>query len=198
MRFYPGLLITFICLAPLTAFAQSDGRWQVIVLGGVFAPVEDDLQDTYGTGLTGKLAFSGPLGSRARLKLAADYFQHAGDPFFASDDFIPDDVGELTVVGGSLSLEACALASRYSRLYFGAGVDYVYGRETIFDDRSDGSDIGAHISFSPEFRFSKLASFVAEAHYRFLEIHFKNGNQRYQFNLSGPSLLVGLAFYLTD
>ena len=187
-----SLLSLFI---PLTAFAQIGDQWQIFVLGGVFSPVNDEIQNVYGDGPTAHFALASALGQRGRIKLAVNYFNQNGDPFYRSVDFVADNAGELTLTGASLSLETNPLTNKYPHLYFGAGVDYVFGKESITGlADGDGNGIGAHLSFIPEFQISQRLSLVVDATYRFLEIKFKSGRNRYQFDLSGANLTIGLGY----
>jgi len=188
-------ILILINLVPLQLFGQTNNRWQLIVLGGVYSPIDDEIQNVYGDGPTGEFALAAPVGRSGRLKFGASFFTRKGDPFYKSDDFDAGDAGELTLAGPSLSFETHVLTAGYPRLYFGAGVDYVFGREEITgQETGNGEAIGAHISLTPEFRLSNRILFLAEASYRFLEITFKSGRDRYRFNLSGASLLVGFSF----
>ncbi|NIR47312.1 hypothetical protein GWO43_02405 [candidate division KSB1 bacterium] len=191
------LFLLVIAIIPTQGFAQSNQPWQVSALGGVFSPADDELQNVYGDAAVAKLAVGTPIGQWGRLRFATDYFNRDGDPFYQSKDFDAGDAGELTLTGISLSLQTNPLTTGYPRLYFGAGVDYVFAKEEIIgQDTGDGSAIGAHVSFTPEFRISQRLIFVTEASYRFLEITFKSGRERYQFNLSGARLLIGLGLNL--
>ncbi|MFQ5639277.1 MAG: hypothetical protein ACE5IR_14940 [bacterium] len=184
---------------PVQLFSQSEAGYKLLALGGVFSPSDDEIRNIYGDALLGKVELAAPLSPFSRLRLGANVFSRNGDPFYQSGDFNAGDVADLTLKGVSLSLETNPFRKNKTQvqLYFGAGVDYVFANEEILGrETGDGSAIGAHISVTPEFPLSQRVSFVAEASYRWLEITFKSGRNRYKFNLSGASLLIGLALRL--
>ncbi|MFQ6113312.1 MAG: hypothetical protein ACE5NG_04380 [bacterium] len=189
------LIIGLLNFVPVWLFGQDEPRFQLIALGGVFSPIDNEIQNIYGGGPTGQIALAASVGEYGRVKFGGNFFNRSGDPFYQSRDFDAGDPAELTLTGLSLSLEANPLTAGYPRLYFGAGVEYVFGKEEITGQESgDGGAIGARLSVTPEFRLSQRISFIAEAGYRFLELTFKSDRDRYRFNLSGASLLLGLGY----
>ncbi|MFQ5649952.1 MAG: hypothetical protein ACE5IY_08415 [bacterium] len=189
------IVFTALLMLPAQGFAQNGGRWQVMAVGGVFSPAEDEIQNIYGDGVAGEFALALPLGASGRLKLGLDRFQRDGDPFYKADDFNAGNAADLSLTGISLALQSHALTRSFPRLYFGAGIDYVFGREEIAGQKaSTGGAIGAHVAVMPEIRLNSRLSLLAEARYRFLEMTFKNGRDRYRFDLSGASLLLGLGY----
>lgn len=184
-----------ILILPSVLLGQTNGL-QLMALGGVFSPSDDEIQNVYGDGPSGKLALSVTLSEISRLKIATDLFKQNGDPFYQSDDFNAGDAADLSLTSISLAVEVHPLTPGYPRLYFGAGVDYVFAKEEIVGQKTgDGGAVGAHFSIIPEIRLGNNLSLLAEISYRFLEITFKSDRDRYKFNLSGANLLIGLGYY---
>ncbi len=194
------ILFSFIFslfLIPCCVFSQDVGRWQLVALGGAFSPSDDEIQNIYGASFTGKVAVTAPLGKRGRIRIGGSFLERKGDPFYQSRDFYLPDAGQLSLRGASLTFETRARSANNPRLYLGAGVDYVFGREKINGlDASTGGAIGAHVSLTPEIDLTSTLAFTAEISYEFLELTFRNGRNRYKFNLSGARMLAGLAFKL--
>ncbi|MCH8874098.1 hypothetical protein IH824_15230 [candidate division KSB1 bacterium] len=189
------IIALLTCLFPLQLIAQSNNGWQLIALGGVFTPIDEEIQNIYGDAPLGKIVLSSPLGKQGRLKFGVNSFNRSGDPFYQSPDFNAGNVADLTLTGVSLSLETNPLTSGHPIVRLGAGIEYVFGKERIVEQKSGtGRAVGAHLSLTPEFPISKRVSFFAEASYRFLEITFKRDRDRYKFDLSGANLLVGLGY----
>ncbi len=183
-------------LMPLNLFGQNDGRWQLLMLGGVHAPADNEVQNIYGSGPFAQVALAAPLGERGRLRLTANHFRREGDPYYQADDFDAGNAGKLTLTGVSLILETRGPTARNPRLFVGAGVVYVFGSEKISGlATSYGDGLGLCVGLAPEVRLSERFSLAAEAGYRLLEITFHSGKDRYRFNLSGGSLLIGLAVH---
>lgn len=190
-----GFLTLGLSILPCQLAAQNDTAWQLSTLGGVFAPNQTELQSIYGNGFAGSLQAAVKIGASGRLQAGFDRFQRRGDPFYRSAEFDAGNAAELTLTGLSFTLQSHALTRGYPRLYFGAGLDYVFAREKIREQGvSKGQTVGAHFSLTPELRLSRRLFLVANASYRFIEVTFKNDRSRYTFDLSGTSLLVGLAF----
>lgn len=184
-----------LTLIPLMTFAQEGSRWQLLVLGGVFSPADDEIQNVYGTPMTGKVALTMPLGELGRMRIAGTYLERRGDPFYQTPDFFAGDASELTLKGVSFTIESRARTAKNPRIYFGVGVDYVFARERITGlNGSKGEAIGAHLVLTPEVELTKTVALIGEVGYQFLQITFKSGRNRYRFNLSGARLLAGLAF----
>lgn len=183
-------------LTPPNLFGQSDDRWQLIVLSGVHAPAAREVQNMYGSAPLLQLAAAVPLGERGRLRLTANHYRRAGDPYYEAEDFAAGDAGELVLTGVSLNIETRGPTARNPRLFVGAGVVYVFGREKIRGlATSHGDGLGVCAALAPEVRLSRKISLAAEAGFRLLEVTFQNGRDRYRFNLSGGSLLIGLAVH---
>ncbi|MFQ5677738.1 MAG: hypothetical protein ACE5G1_17750, partial [bacterium] len=124
-----------------------------------------------------------------------DLSRRSGDPFYKSPDFDAGNAANLSLTGFSLTLENNSSAHDFPMLRLGAGIDYVFGKETITGQASStGQSIGGHISLTPEFPISHRISFFAEAGYRFLELTFRHERDRFKFNLSGANLLIGLGY----
>jgi hypothetical protein len=189
--------MSLLFMVPSSLFAQEGDRWQLLALGGVFSPIDEEVQNIYGASLTGNIAVTAPLGKRGRIRLGSSLLERRGDPFYQSRDFYLPGAGKLSLRGVSMTLETHARTTGNPRLYIGGGVDYFFGREKLNGlDASKGGAIGAHLSLTPEIRVTSTVALVAEASYQFLEITFKSGRERYKFNLSGARLLAGLAFQL--
>ncbi|MCG8603452.1 hypothetical protein MJD09_00420 [bacterium] len=192
-----AIFILLVLMVPSTIFAGDGDRWQLLALGGVFSPIDKEVQNIYGASFTGNLAITAPLGKRGRIRLGGNLLERQGDPFYQSRDFYLPDAGKLSLRSISMTLETHARTTGNPRLYIGGGVDYFFGREKLNGlDTSEGGAIGAHLSLTPEVRVTSTVALVAEASYQFLEITFKTGRERYKFNLSGAKLLAGLAFQL--
>ncbi len=190
-----SLLAVYISLLPCHVTAQNRSDWQISTLAGVFSPNQTELQNVYGNGFAGSVTAAVGIGSSGRLQVGLDRFQRRGDPFYNSEDFNAGDAAELSMTGLSFTLQSHALTRNYPRLYFGAGLDYVFARESIREqEMSTGQAVGAHLSIAPEIRLSQRLHLVARATYRFLEVTFKNDRSRYTFDLSGTNLLIGLGY----
>ena len=192
---FTQLIMFFVIFGPASLLGQTEDRWQLHFLTGVYSPSEDEMQNVYGDGITGKIVFTSPIGEHGRLKFSGNYFGLKGDPFYRSRDFDAGDAGKLTLGGFSFTLETSAKSASNPKLYFGAGIDYLFGREKIIGIKaSHGEAIGMHLSISPHIKLSNKIAFVAEASYQFQEITFKESKNRYHLNLSGANLLFGLAY----
>lgn len=187
-------ILVALSILPSLLLGQAKGL-QLMALGGVFSPSDDEIQNVYGDGPSGKLALAVTLSEISRLKIATDLFKQNGDPFYQSDDFNAGDAADLSLTAISLAVEVHPLTPGYPRLYFGAGVDYVFAKEEIIGQKTgNGGSVGAHFSIIPEIRLGNHLSLLAEVSYRFLEITFKSDRDRYEFNLSGANLLIGLGY----
>jgi hypothetical protein len=185
-----------IVLLPLNLSAQNNGRWQLLLLGGVHAPGAEEVQNIYGNSPFAQVGLAAPLGERGRLRLAANHYRRDGDPYYQAKDFYAGETGELALTGLMLMLETRGPTAHNPRLYAGAGVVYVFGTEKIDGQpTSTGNGLGLCVALAPEMQFSKRISLAVEAGYRLLEGAFENGKDRYRFNLSGGSLLIGLAIH---
>lgn len=189
------IIVLLACLFPLHLNAQSKNDWQLIALGGVFTPANEEIQNIYGDAPLGKIVLSSPLGKQGRLNFGVNSFNRSGDPFYQSPDFNAGNAADLRLTGVSLSLATNPLTSGHPIVRLGAGIEYVFARERIVAQKSGiGRAVGAHLSLTSEFPFSTRISFFAEASYRFLEITFKRDRDRYKFDLSGANLLVGFGY----
>lgn len=175
---------------------QGDDRYQLIMLSGVHRPVDKEVQNMYGSGPLVQLAVTAPLGERGRLRLTANYFRRDGDPYYQADDFDAGDAGEISLTGVSLNIETRGPTVYNPRLYIGAGLVYLFGTEKVRHlATSRGDGLGVCVSLAPEVRLSQRFSIAAEAGLRLLEVMFQSGKDRYRFNFSGGSLLIGLAVH---
>ncbi len=192
-----ALGIALCLLGPIQLLSQIDKSAQLMLLGGIFAPQDDQIQNIYGDSPAGQLSLAFPLGQTGRIRFGANLFRASGDPFFDFDDFDAGQAAHLLMVDLSFTLESHALTKRSPLLYFGIGIDYVFSKEEIAGVADgNGRTVGAHVSFMPEIKLSRRVSFVSEARYRFLEVDFRSGRRRYQFDLSGANLLFGLGYDL--
>ncbi len=55
------IVVLLVCLFPLQLIAQSNNSWQLIALGGVFTPIDEEVQNIYGDAAIGKIVLSSPL-----------------------------------------------------------------------------------------------------------------------------------------
>ena len=111
-------------LVPGHLLAQSDGRWQLVALGGMFSPSDDEIQNIYGASLTGKVAVTAPLGKRGRIRIGGSFLERKGDPFYRSRDFYLPDAGQLSLRGASMTFETRARSAKnQSNHVFGLEVD---------------------------------------------------------------------------
>ncbi len=180
--------------------AQARQRPNLTFLGGMFSPSDDEIQNIYGGAWTAHATVPVPLNPRTRLKLGGHVVHTHGDPFYRTDDFAAGEVATLRLAGGTLGLEANPFDPlRYPKLYFGAGVDYVFGRETIRGQpAATGQSVGAHLSAAAEFRLNAALLLAVQAQYGFLNLPFRSGRNRFKFNLSGAAVLAGLGFQLAN
>ena len=189
-------MIVYI-LAPTKLLGQNEDNWQIIVAAGAHSPSEEEIQNIYGGGFIGTVGFAMPLGELGRIQFRASHVRHKGDPFYRLADFNAGEAAKLTLTGLSFTIETRTRGVENPRLHFGFGVGYVFAREKIVRvDSNNGSSIGAHISLAPEIRVSEKLSIMAEASYQLLEVTFTSGRDRYQFDLNGASLLMGLVYDL--
>ncbi len=194
--------LIFICFMmfflPWQAQTQDADAFQLHLLGGTFSPGNDELQNIYGNGFSGKIALATDIGTKGRLKLGLSRLRRAGDPFYDSPDFYAGDASTLTLYDAILSVETDFLTPGYPKLYFGVGVNYASAKETLIGQPdSKGSNLGASLSISPEVRLVEHFLLIAEVGYRFLEMPFKSGRNRYQFDLSGASFMLGIGYNLS-
>ncbi len=192
------LVLCLLCgLLPVRANAQNpDGRrWQLFALGGAFSPSNDALQSIYASSFTGKVALSTRLGERGRLQLGLQMSQRKGDPFYNSAGFDAGNAATLRQTGLSLLAETDLLTPNYPKLYLGAGIEYLFARETITEQPAGrGNNVGAILSVSPELRIAGHLLLLSQINYRFVEMTFRSDRTRYRFNLSGVSILVGVGY----
>lgn len=187
-------LVVLMFLGLGRAEAQNPDAYQLIVLGGVFSPVDEVMQGAYGDGFMGQIALGIPFTEELRLRLGVSHFRRSGDPFYQFDDFDVGRAGQLTLTGIIFGLEHNTIESGYAgRLQWGVELEYVRGSEELFDrENSRGSGMGLRFSLAPEFSVSSRVSLVLEGSYRFLTLHLRRDRDRYRFDLSGASLLAGL------
>ncbi len=193
-------LLKFKIIMPLVLLAaplcaQTNNGLQLLVTGGVFAPQDDGIEAVYGDGPQLNVALGISVGKTGRLRLGGSYFEQDGNPFFDIPDFDGGNLADLRLTGLAMTLETHALTRGWPRIYFGAGVDYLFARERISGLRdATGRSVGAHFAVTPELKLSTRLRLVSEVRYRFLEVNFRAGDQRYEFDLSGTNLSMGLAY----
>lgn len=188
-----GALLGFL---PASGQAQLDSRWQVFVMGGIYSPIEEEVENIYGSSFQGLLALSSPLGDFGRMKVVADFLQTKGDPYYRNKDFRAGDAATLSLRSVALLIETSGRSANNPRLFLGAGLVYAVAREKIVGVSSNpGDGIGVQFAVAPEVRLLSRISLVADAAYRFLQLTFRNDKDRYRLNLSGGSLKFGLAYH---
>jgi len=192
MKFSQTVLIFFMIFS--NSSAQENANWQAGFTIGPHSLVNDEMQNIYGNGLSGKLSLTTALHEKARLRVSVSRFNRDGDPFFRSPDFDAGDISNLKIIDFGIGFEV-ASSIRYPRVNLGAGLNYVLAKEAIVGQSdSNGSDIGAHVYLSPEIQIRGPLLLVFDLSYRFLEMTFKNNRDRYTFDLSGASLLAGVGY----
>jgi len=179
----------------LAGFGDASRRPQISLLIGAFSPFENEVQRIYGTGPQGQLQLGMPFGKLGRVTLGAGYFRQAGDPYYRADDFDAGNAGRFEVVPFSLRVETSSLGGRNTKVFIGAGLDGVWVRENIKGlPNSTGATIGAHVSVHPEFYLNGPFAIVTEGRLQFADVTLKSGRNRYDFDLTGVSLMAGVAY----
>lgn len=172
---------------------------QMQVLGGLFSPVSDDMQDMYGTAPLGQLYLVAAMNEQSRLKIAGNLFRKSGNPYIALDDFIAGDPARLALNSVGLLLEVGGRGTQNPKVYIGAGLLYCWGSESIDGMGSNSGDgLGGVFTLTPEFQLSQKLYLAMEASLRLIEVQFTDHNQRYRFNLSGGALSIGLGYQLSS
>lgn len=167
--------------------------------GGIFSPLGEEIQNSYGSGGQLHVGISTLLGKKGRLRINFSRFCLAGNPFYRQTDFVTRDAATLTMHDLALLLELGGDSGLNPLVYAGAGVLYSFGYEEIpGNDRNAGDGLGMIFVLSPELQISNRLAIIAEASFRLHEATFRSdGRIPYQFNLSGGTLSFGLAYRLS-
>lgn len=190
-----SLLTTLVFSSAVGQIAKT--RLQFQAIGGVFSPVEEEMQNVYGSSSIFQLNLVAAMNEQSRLKIGASHFQSSGNPFYSLNDFLVGDVATLSMNSLSLMLELGGKATHNPKVYVGAGVIYYFGSENIEGVGKNGGDgLGGMFSLSPEFQLSNHVFLVMEAALRLVEVKFRDNNRRYTFNLTGGTLSLGIAYKL--
>jgi len=189
------LLVSALQAGPGPDLKNSSPHLQIALLGGAFSPFENEVQRIYGTGPQGQIQLGLPLGQFGRITFGAGYFRKSGDPYYRAEDFDAGNAGRFEILPLSLRIEIAGLGGRHTKVFVGAGLDGIWVRENITGlPRSTGGTIGAHVSVHPEFYLSGPFALVTEGRLQFADVTLRTGRTRYDFNLSGVSLMAGLAY----
>lgn len=174
---------------------SSSQRLQIAILGGAFSPFENEVQRIYGTGPQGQLQLGLPLGKFGRITLGAGYFRKAGDPYYRAGDFDAGNAGRFEIFPLSLRIEISGMGGGNTKVFIGTGLDGIWVRENIKGlPKSTGATIGAHLSVHPEFYLAGPFVIVTEGRLQFADVTLRAGRSRYDFDLTGVSLMAGLAY----
>lgn len=165
------------------------------VSGGLYSPLSDDIQNIYSTGAVGQVSIAASMGLQSRLKVTGNLFRKSGNPYISINDFSAGDAGKLSLNSVGMLLEIGGRGAHNPQVWLGAGLLYFWGSEAIDGlGKNRGDGLGAMFSLSPEFQISRKLFLITEASLRLVDIKFRDGNQRYTFNLSGATLSLGLGY----
>lgn len=194
---FAGSLL-LVTLASANAIGQvSKPNLHFQAMGGVFSPLEEEIQNVYGSGPILQLKLVAAINEQSRLKIGVSHFRSSGNPFYRLNDFLAGDVATLSMNSLSLILELGGKSAQNPKIYVGAGVFYSFGSENIEGvGTNNGDGLGGLFSLSPEFQLSNNVFLVMEAALRLVEVKFRNNNRRYTFNLTGGTLSLGIAYKL--
>ncbi len=189
------LAIVFLFSMLQAALAQ-EGGWQVQILGGMFAPFDEEVQNIYGSAPSLEVALMTPVGRSSRARIWTSFTGRKGDPYYLTDDFYAGNVAELRWFNVGLWLETSSPRAVHPKVFVGGGMYYVFGREKITrvsNNRGDG--LGVLLGVTTDFPLSRRLSLAMQANFRFQEMVFRQRKNRYRFNLSGGNVSMGFAYW---
>lgn len=192
-----ALLLMLIGWMTESATAQDSRapQWQILGFGGVYWPIQDEVQNVYGSAPHWQLTLVAPLSDGGRLRVGGSHMRRAGDPYFGTQDFNAGDVATLSLTGLSMLLELSSKAAHNPRLHVGAGLLYYFGAEEIMGhEDASGDGLGAVFSLSPEFQVTPRLIVALQTSLNLINVNFRRARQRYDLNMSGAAISLGVGY----